>query len=465
MLKISGNPISKFPFNGLKLIYNLVSFEGEPFLCHSQDFKKQNVISYLVDDDTEAIRWLYMRVNMDELVDYLSKNISLRTMLTNINTDAIFIIDYDYEGEIKSMLLLDEPISDEYLPEEDSFFPLEIPDTYSEQIKKHNIRNLFLSNALYMKAENKEKSKDTGLVRALDASELLGAVGRSWINMIEQGVEDKCLEVGVSNPARVNKAKKEVVELYPLDVARLKVASFAVALCPNPLINLEENKILTKEWLLKLLKEFKDNIIQIDKKNEDQVEEIIKSFRSTKRMKDVFEPLINLYKNKNITVSLTDEKFNSVRVLNPVIEKVTQKLIVLEKKKPVEAVETVDRVIKAKFDAKSNKPIFKDYTLFDLETVPTWQTNMVSFGDEVFKLDIPLILNNSQEGATVILENTFLDIYATGEEMDEVITDVYRQFSQKYNELMKIEIPEILTENQKKQKEYIQMMVHDYEKG
>lgn len=459
MLDITGINMIEFPFKDLKLIYDLISFDGEPFLRHYQDYRKKDIISYFVDDDENGSRWLYSSVTNEELTDYLSTNISLRELLSNLKTDLKFFIEFDKEDNISNMTLIQDELDQKYLPEDESFFPLEIPSVYKEQVKKYNFINLFLANGVFMKAESKEKSKNYGLVKATDASNVLGAVGISWDKKVEKEVEDKFISVGITNSKRINKAKTEAAQLYTMDVARLKVASFAVALYPNPIINITENALLNKEWLLKVLKEFKEEVIEIDKKSNEEVATIASKYRDVNDMKAIYEPLIKLYENKNVTVSLTDSHFNNGRILKPIKEEIKSKLIIERSKKSLEQEETYERVIKAKFNEKTNKPIFSSgYTLFDLATTTTWETERIEFEGNLFKLSYPLSLKYSVVNGVTILEHKLLDIYATGEEMPEVINDVSRQFYERYNSLFSSEDESQLTPIALQQKKYLEII-------
>jgi hypothetical protein len=459
MLDIVGIKINEFPFKELKLVCNLMSFEGTPFLCHYQDWQKRDVLSYLVDEDERCHRWLYLSVSNDELNSYLVRSNSLAELLLKSVSDLKFFVEFNYEGEFVRAILNQGNLDPKYLPESDSYFPLEIPDVYTEQVKKFNVINTFLESGVFIKAEARTKEKDHGLVRAIDGSSLLSAFGLSWERKVEQEAERKFLESKITDKARIKKATNEIISLYPMKIAKLKVASFSVGLYTNPINNVTESNILTKDWLLKILNDFKENVVEIDTKSIEQVAAITGQYQDATRLKDIYEPLLKLYENKHISVSLTDKDFKTRRVLKPVTEEIKSRLLIYKSKKEISE-ETADRVIKTKINLKTNKPIIAaGFTLFDLETSASWETERIDYEGIVYKLTFPLTFKYSKENDVIILENKLLDIYATGEGMTEVITDVCRQFHQVYQTIFVEKLSQKLTPLEDTRRKFFDILV------
>lgn len=112
----------KFDISQMIKICDLISFDG-PLLSHYMNKKGENYLFKWVDTDNSYNRWLFFRVDLAELQNYINKKRTLYDLLTNCNDGFAYFVDIDAEIGYHNLCILSvENIDTDYLPEVDSMY-------------------------------------------------------------------------------------------------------------------------------------------------------------------------------------------------------------------------------------------------------------------------------------------------------------------------------------------------------
>ena len=119
-----------FQISDLIKVSDLIYFDG-PLLSLYVSRKGENYLFYWVDVDDEYNKWMFIRVDVHTLKEYLDKKISLYQLIVNSNDGLVRFVDInnniDYHN-IKAVPIGDIP--DDYLPEQDSYYEYEPVDNF-----------------------------------------------------------------------------------------------------------------------------------------------------------------------------------------------------------------------------------------------------------------------------------------------------------------------------------------------
>ena len=85
-------------------ISDLISFEG-PLLSHYMTSKGENYIFKWLDTDDICNRWMFFRVDINDLQKYISKEISLLTLVNNCSDCFVYFVDIDSSINYQNILM------------------------------------------------------------------------------------------------------------------------------------------------------------------------------------------------------------------------------------------------------------------------------------------------------------------------------------------------------------------------
>ena len=98
-----------------------ILYDKEPLLSHYIGPDNTNYLFYWVDNDKKLDRWFIIKTDISKIYDYLTKKISLYSIITNSNGGYITDIDNNNKyHNSKRILIEDLPL--DYLPKEDSYY-------------------------------------------------------------------------------------------------------------------------------------------------------------------------------------------------------------------------------------------------------------------------------------------------------------------------------------------------------
>lgn len=122
-----------FEIKTLKHRADLIEQDG-PLLSLYYNGKGDYYLFYWLDSDDRANRWMILRVSIESLYQYLSKQITLLQVIGNPSDNFVWITDIDTNGkQISTKALPVANIPTDYLPAEDSWFEF---DNQNELLKE-----------------------------------------------------------------------------------------------------------------------------------------------------------------------------------------------------------------------------------------------------------------------------------------------------------------------------------------
>lgn len=131
--KINGINLELLPFQNLKLISDLIYFDG-PLLSYFQDKQNRKIIYYWCDANETCNRWLVMQVSPQNLSAYQNQKISLHSLILSPVNDIICVVDVDNNLNNKQILkITPDQLPESYTPEEDSFYDDSLSVEYTKE--------------------------------------------------------------------------------------------------------------------------------------------------------------------------------------------------------------------------------------------------------------------------------------------------------------------------------------------
>ena len=437
METLKAEKIGALPFKNLHKICDLIYYEG-PILSHFKDDYNKDIMFYWVDQDENLNRWLLLQITEKQLYKYLVRELSLKNIFDNPVNDIFYSVEIDNSVQYNNIVqIFKEDLPTPYIPEPDYFFKLKIPEVYNKLIKTFEdnyAKVVFMDSSLYMKAQP-AKRENLNLVGILDGADFLYGLGNSFKGLIEYETTKEFVKRGIADSKRIDKATTALVRSMQPNIINAEAASFAIAISPNSFTDVGVD-FLNKKWRDQLFMKFKTDIIEIDKKNSDDIENILQMYGGNNTT-DIYKPLIELYNNTHLILSITDKEFNAKRTIRPIKKEYVNKLIV-RKAKDIE--EPEDRIAKVKYNKKTGKIAgTAGATLFDQSIYTAWKTQEIRTELKTYKLRHTLPADYKYENKLHIIENDELDIYATGDSLPEAETNFYDEFDKLYKQLIDVE--------------------------
>lgn len=123
MLKeIKGEAVTTFPFGNLRLIADLLYFDG-PLLSYFKDQADQGYLYYWCDVDEQHNRWLLLPVTKPALRQFLTQQLSLHSLLLTAPPAMMYLVDLDQALHPQGMLRVNvADLPPDYLPEPETYY-------------------------------------------------------------------------------------------------------------------------------------------------------------------------------------------------------------------------------------------------------------------------------------------------------------------------------------------------------
>ena len=124
MKTIEGFP-AEIDFKKFTRVADLIFYDG-PFLSHYISDKGDDYLFYWLDCDDNYNRWLVVRVSLSALQQYIARQISLKSIISNPNDGFVYITDVDNDLNYNNIRLVAPSVLPvDYLPDDDSFYEFE----------------------------------------------------------------------------------------------------------------------------------------------------------------------------------------------------------------------------------------------------------------------------------------------------------------------------------------------------
>lgn len=298
MIDIQGHKISGFPFLNHSKICDLLEYNG-PILSHFRDTQERDYLYLWVDHSLDKNRWLVWYIPKEELINYLQKEISLRDLLHNAST--LFATDINADIQHSNTLIITfSSLPEEYIPEPESFFSLDIPKTYFSEINK-GFKNYYVpflrTNGYSFKLENSE-NQFSEAVKADEAGKMLMDISKSAIEFAEYDFFNKFRE-NFTDFNSLNTAVKRVKDYISPVVIDTNFHSFEVTLNIDSIMSLDGESVELKSWRKNLFNDYYNSVFDINYASPEALEIVNSRFPEETSRKRILQPILRILKNPN----------------------------------------------------------------------------------------------------------------------------------------------------------------------
>lgn len=432
---IIGENIGVLPFKGLNKISDLIFYDG-PILSHFKDKYGKDIIFYWVDFNNNYNRWLIFQVSEKNLYSYLLNHASLQQLFDSVENDVFYTAEIGHDFNYENIhIIYKEDLNDKYYPEINSYFKSELPEVYNSPLLKKYEENylieLLSETAAYIKAEPKSDSANWGLLGLSQGSSLLNGCGEALKGLISYKVRQRFIEKSIVVEKRINAAIKNVIDILQGNIVKAQISSFAVGFSPN-FINEPEEKILDIEWRKELFETFKNDLLEIDTKDSNEIDELVNSYSDDNKRFDMYKPIIDLYNNDKLVIQITDHNFKVIRTIKSIQEDKVEKLL-HKTSKPAKKDLLNDRLAIVKVDEQNRVSKKKaDLNLLEHSILTAHKIEEVRSYRASYILNKPMLLEYEIHEGIHRLTSYDLVIDAYGDGVLNCERDFYEKFDGKY---------------------------------
>ena len=121
MIELKGTILERFPIDNLFKIGDLVNFQG-PLLSLFSNNNGELFLYHWAESDDNYNRWLIFRITLNQLLQYLNKNLSHYNLVKTYTyyCDVIISIDIDKDFKYNNILQINmADVPTDYLPDKD----------------------------------------------------------------------------------------------------------------------------------------------------------------------------------------------------------------------------------------------------------------------------------------------------------------------------------------------------------
>lgn len=321
MKKVVGHSIQTLPIEGLQHVSNLIDFDG-PLLSHYIDKYHNSFLYYWVDQDDQNNRWLVWKVDESRLHLYLIGEVSLHDLFPN-EGELLYVIDVDSKINFTQILLVyADAVDEKYRPEINSYYNFDIPEIYTEKLLSVNYLKSLRERALFFDVKNTSDryGKTPGLE---DVWSVLQNVGKSISEYIDFKVKE-ILHLRLTDQNRIKSAAFSLSSPNRYRLVYLNLNSFHVGIAPDSL-NIDHQAMdpSIEEFKSQAFVNYQNEVLDNDFSSSEDIDILISKFPDEKIRKKIFDPLVKIINNDNITINVSNfsKKFNKKYSRIPKIEK------------------------------------------------------------------------------------------------------------------------------------------------
>lgn len=302
MIKPAGYKIESLPYKDLVKVQDILYVDG-PLLSHFKDEHDNDYLYYWVDYDSKLNRSLIVKSTKKDLYNYLSGGISLRKLITQLDSSFVFLVDQDAnEVNVNVLMLNAYSLPEEYLPDERSFYTLGLPLFYDHYLKDYSYIEKLRERSYVFKLEPTDKVHDH-TVSTKEAGSFLIAITKSIDSYIDYTATSKLKDV-IIDRARLNKTINQLKQKASPRVTDSSYSSFNVSLAIDTLVFKSENKHI-EEWQNDLIEGYKNDVLDVDFSSQEDAGIIVERFPDPETRKKIFDPIFKILENKDISLSVS----------------------------------------------------------------------------------------------------------------------------------------------------------------
>lgn len=301
MIEAAGYKIESLPYKDLIKVHDILYVDG-PLLSHFKDEYGNDYLCYWVDYDNRTNRLLILKSTKRDLYNYLSGGISLRNLITQLESSFVFLVDQDVNEINTSVLMLNAySLPEEYLPDERSFFTLGLPLFYDHYLKEYSYIEKLREKSYIFKLEPTDKVHDH-TISTKEAGSFLIAITKSIDSYIDYTATSKLKDI-IIDRSRLNKTINQIKQKASPRVTDSSYSSFNVSLAIDTLVLKSENKII-EDWQSNLIEGFRNDVLDVDYSNQEDALAIVDRFPDPETRKKIFDPIFKILENKDISLSV-----------------------------------------------------------------------------------------------------------------------------------------------------------------
>lgn len=440
MLEVNGLNIEKLPFEGMEIANELLYFQDSPMLIHLTTEKKEDLIAYWVDFDNTGNRWMYGKLQKQELFQYLIGSKSLKQLFLEISSDYVFLVDTDIDDNINSVKLINNyNIPEKYFPSADSFYKDGLSEYYSDYLTHFNYINVLKESSYIFNIESSDDAHEN-TVGAREAAFVLNNIS----NSIEGYIKVKANSIysqHYADTSRIKRRVNQVKDRLSPRIAQTFDHSFEVWLAMD-IVTFQGDNQYDAELRNGIVEGYKQDVLDVDFTSEQDAKIIAAKFNPSER-KMIYEPLIRVLDNEDIKVTITDYKqtikrsqknlrtassFKDIIFPKPTLEELEEEL-----KKKNKIISIVLNLKEGEDVSKISKKTLTDHMVFseDIGETPLKIETPIDIDGNRINIKKSLIckLKVDPEGDLEIY-NSDLEISANGTDLQDVLASIKRQFLQ-----------------------------------
>lgn len=272
-----------------------------------------------------------------------------------------------------------------------------------------------------------------GVLTISEVQNVLTKIKSSFDSFIEFKIE-----TDLSNNFKSKTILKIKKEMEPL-IIKAGISSFNIGLAPNLFTN--EDNSATKIWRISTFKTYKKDVMEFDYNNNSLIPELINKYPSPTR-ESIFRPITDIFSNNNLEITITSGNKLIHQKINT--KKSNYKLLI-ESEKSNEEIEYENTIGNIIINKKTG--IRKITDLFDNTQTVAISFSDIIVGQETLKLKHPVYADYRKENQNVYLENSRLEIYAHGNDLNTAKEDFCSEFMYKYNRFMGLKDEQLTLHN------------------
>lgn len=138
MTHVNGTPTNSLDLKGFRHVSDLIYYDG-PILSYFQDVDGESYLFSWVDCDDTYNRWLIISTDFANVMMYVKREISLRSIVLSDKAKKLYLVDIDADinyHHLQCVRLSDLP--QEYIPPTDALYAYEPQNSEKEFLEKLN---------------------------------------------------------------------------------------------------------------------------------------------------------------------------------------------------------------------------------------------------------------------------------------------------------------------------------------
>lgn len=430
--------IKGLPFEGLSKIQDILYSDG-PILSHYTDSFGKEILFYWVDFNDENNCWLVFETNKTALYNYLTGGVSLRKIITELDSEFVYLVNEDSNGSYNDVrMLVARSINENYLPDERSYYTLGLPTFYDSYLVENSYIERLKERSYVFHLEPSDRVHAT-TVSAKEAGMFLIGITKSIESYIDFTATDR-LKNHIPDRNRFNRTINQLKQKVAPRIADVSFGSFEVCIGIDTVtLHTTNNDIL--EWGKGVIDGFKYDVLDVDFAKEEGAAAVLEKFPDADSRKKIFDPIIKILENRDLELSVTsyNRSFSrqysksrpTDRFKKEIIPPQTIEEYLIEQQKRTQIVTAVFKLPEGGNISDLKKKELLENLLFTQEdTHPVYPLpNPIATDERSEKLKRPLecVLMIDANGQ-IQMFNTTLGLQAEGDSMSSVVDSIKEQF-------------------------------------